>query len=266
VFVHGLLVNANLWRHVVSRLADGHRCLTLDLPLGSHLEPVPGSELTPPELADMIAAAIERLGQGAVTLVGNDTGGALCQLVATRRPEVIDRLVLTSCDAYDNFPAKIFAYLKPFGRAPWAIPLAFAPIRWRPLRRLPIAFGWITKRPIEREAEDSYVLPPLSSGQVREDLAKLIRGLDSRYTLEAAERLRSFHRPVLLAWSAEDKLFPPRHAERLRDDLPEARLEWVEDALTFSPEDNPQRVAELIAGFAPRGPRAATERSSSTAR
>jgi len=264
VFVHGLLVNANLWRKVVPRLAGEHRCVTLDMPFGSHLEPMPEAQLTPPELADIVAGAIEELGLGPVTLVGNDTGGAVCQLVATRRPDLIDRLVLTSCDCYDNFPPKIFAFLAPVGRAPGLIPFLFAPLRLRAPRRLPIAFGWVTKRPIDRDAEDSYVLPVFRSRDVRIDLGKLIKGIHPRYTLEAAEQLRSFHRPVLLAWSAEDKLFPASYAERLRDDLPEAKLEWVEDARTFSAEDNPERVAELIAGFAP-GARTAQRSSSANA-
>jgi pimeloyl-ACP methyl ester carboxylesterase len=251
VFAHGLLVNANLWRNVVARLADRFQCVTLDLPLGSHVEPVGDSPLTPTDLADLVADAIDELGRGPVTLVGNDTGGGISQILAARRPELIDRLVLTSSDAYDVFPPKLFAYLKPFGRAPGAIPLAFGAMRWRPLRRLPIAFGWVTKRPIDRDAEDSYVLPVLTNAGVRSDLAKVIRGLDPRYTLEAAERLRTFHRPVLIAWSDEERVFPRHYAERLRDDLPEATLEWIEDAYTFSPEDNPEAVARSIAAFLP---------------
>src|SRR5215211_1417412 len=194
VFVHGLLVNANLWRKVVPRLSGEHTCVTLDVPLGAHLEPMPGSELDPPTVADIVAAATEELELGAVTLVGNDTGGAICQLVATRRPDLIDRLVLTSCDCYDNFPPKVFAFLAPVARFPAAIPFVFAPLRLRAPRRLPIAFGWVTKQPIERDAEDSYVLPVLTRKEVRADLAKVLRGLDPRHTLAAAEELRSFHR------------------------------------------------------------------------
>jgi pimeloyl-ACP methyl ester carboxylesterase len=263
VFVHGLLVNANLWRKVVGPLALDHRCVTLDLPLGSHLEPMPGSELTPPDLAGVVAAAIEELGLGPVTLVGNDTGGAISQLVATSRPELIDRLVLTPCDCYDIFPPKMFAYLRPFGTFPGAIPLAFGAMRLRPLRRLPFAFGWLAKRPIDRDAEDSYVLPVLGSAGVRADLGKVISGVDPRYTLEAAEQLRSFHRPVLLAWSAEEKLFPREYAERLRDDLPEATLEWIDDSYSFSPEDNPGRLVELIRGFGVHTPTRTAQQSSS---
>ncbi len=113
VFVHGLLVNANLWRKVVPRLAPDFRCVALELPLGSHLEPMRAdADLEPPALADLIAGAIEAIGLEDVTLVGNDTGGALCQLVVTRRPERIARLVLTSCDYRDAFPPRLFSYFK----------------------------------------------------------------------------------------------------------------------------------------------------------
>jgi pimeloyl-ACP methyl ester carboxylesterase len=250
VFLHGVLVNANLWRKVVPRLSDRHRCIALDMPFGSHVEPVPGADLSPPALANLVGDAFDALGLEDVTLVGNDTGGAICQLVAVNRPERLGRLVLTSCDSYEHFPPTLFSFFKPLGKVTPAIPFLFAPLRMRAARRLPIAYGWVTKERIEpREAEDSYVLPLLTDARVRDDLRRLIPGLDKRYTLEAAERLRSFDKPVLIAWSTEDKLFPRSDGERLADTFPDARLEWVEGARTFSAEDRPDRVAELIASF-----------------
>src|SRR5262249_47121802 len=107
VFLHGLLVNANLWRKVVTRLSPDFRCIALDLPLGAHTLPMPdAADLTPHGLAALVADALEALALEQVTLVGNDTGGALCQIVVTRRPERIGRLVLTSCDYRDNFPPR----------------------------------------------------------------------------------------------------------------------------------------------------------------
>jgi pimeloyl-ACP methyl ester carboxylesterase len=250
VFVHGVIVNANLWRKVVSRLSDRFRCIALDMPLGAHVEPMPEADLSPPGLANLVADALDALGLEDVTLVGNDTGGAVCQLVAVNRPERLGRLALTSCDSFDHFPPKLFAFLKPVARVTPAIPLLFAPLRMRAPRRLPIAFGWVTKKPIEpREAEDSYVLPLLTDNRIRADFARLVPGLDPRYTLEAGERLRSFDKPALIAWSAEDKLFPRSDAERLAAIIPQARLEWVDGARTFSAEDQPERVAELISSF-----------------
>jgi pimeloyl-ACP methyl ester carboxylesterase len=250
VFVHGLLVNANLWRQVVPALAGDFRCVALDMPLGSHLRPMPkAADLSPYGLADLVADAIEKLGLDNVTLVGNDTGGAISQIVVTRRPERIRRLVLTPCDAFDNFPPSLFKWALAPGQIPSLVPLVFAPLRLRAPRRLPFAFGWLTKRPIDHEAEDSYILPPLGDGGVRRDVAKILRGVDPKYTLEAAEKLRDFRSPALLAWASEDRFFPPEHAERLAKIIPDARVEWIDDSYSFVSEDQPGRLAELIAGF-----------------
>ena len=173
VFVHGLLVNANLWRKVVPALAGDFRCIALDMPLGSHLRPMPkDADLSPYGLADLVADAIEALGLEDVTLVGNDTGGAISQIVATPRPERIGRLVLTPCDAFDVFPPAIFKWALAPAQIPALVPLVFAPLRLRAPRRLPFAFGWLAKRPIDRDAEDSYVLPPLSDAGVRRDVPR----------------------------------------------------------------------------------------------
>ncbi len=249
VFAHGALVNANLWRKVVARL-DGFKRVTLDLPLGSHLEPLPkNSDVSPPALADLIGDAIEALDLNEVTLVGNDTGGGLSQILVTRRPARIGALVLTSCDAFDNFPPRFFRIVLAPALIPGAIPLAFGALRVRALRRLPIAYGWLTNEPIDADAEDSYVLPVFSSGEVRRDIRRVLGGLDPRYTLDAALKLTAFERPALIAWSAEDRFFPREHGERLAKIIPGARFEAIDGARTFSPEDRPDRLGELIGAF-----------------
>ncbi|MBK5232668.1 MAG: alpha/beta hydrolase [Thermoleophilia bacterium] len=250
VFVHGLLVNANLWRKLVERLSAEFRCVVLDLPIGSHILPrEPGADNGPVAVANLAADAIDALGLEDVTLIGNDSGGAMSQVIVTTRPERIGRLVLTSCDFRDNFPPKLFAYFKPTAAIPGALYLLAQSLRIRPMRRLPIAFGWLTKRPIEREAEDSYLLPAMTSGAVREDTRKFIKGSDVSITNAAADRLGEFRKPAMIAWSTEDKAFPPADGEALAKALPDSRLEWVDDAYTFSMEDNPDRLAELIRDF-----------------
>jgi pimeloyl-ACP methyl ester carboxylesterase len=250
VFVHGLLVNANLWRKLVERLAPDFRCIVLDLPLGSHTLPLaPGSENTVPGVAASIADALEALGLEDVTLIGNDSGGALSQIVVTTHPERVGRLVLTSCDYRDNFPPKLFTYFKPAAAIPGLMWALLQPMRFRLPRRSPIAFGWLTKRPIDRAAEDSYILPVLGGAAVRADARAFIRSADVAQTNAAADLLPSFDRPALIAWSAEDRVFPVADAHKLAADLPAGRVELVEDAYTFSMEDNPDRLAQLIAGF-----------------
>lgn len=248
VFVHGALVNANLWRKVVPEL-DGFTRVALDMPLGSHAEPMPDRDLSVPGAARLIGEAVEALGLRDVTLVGNDTGGALCQIAASTRPGWLGRLVLTSCDAFENFPPGPLRHLIPIFRLPGVIPVAFAGMRSRRLRQLPIAYGLGVNEPIDRDAEDTYALPMLARREIRADLRRFLRDPGPPHTIAAAERLRDFDRPALIAWSADDRFFPLADAERLATTIPGARLELIADSRTFSPEDQPERLAELIAGF-----------------
>jgi pimeloyl-ACP methyl ester carboxylesterase len=249
VFVHGALVNANLWRKVVPRL-EGFTRIALDLPLGSHVEPMPkDADYRSTALAELINDAIEKLDVRGATVVANDTGGGLAQIAAARRPEPIGALVLTSCDAFENFPPRFFRIVLAPARIPGGISAAFQGLRLRPLRRLPIAFGWLTNEQIDREADDSYVLPVLTSGEIRRDTRRFLNGFEPDVLLDAVAELTRWDRPALIAWSANDRFFPREHAERLAAILPQARLEWIEGARTFSPEDRPDRLAELIGAF-----------------
>ncbi len=254
VFVHGLLVDGRLWRKVTPALEGEFRCLTPDFPLGAHTIPMKAdADVTPPGLARLVIEFIENLDLRDVTLVGNDTGGALTQIAITESPERIARVVLTPCDAFDNFLPPMFKGLQILARFQPALTAFVQPLRLRPLRRLPIAFGWLTKRPIDREVEDSWVHAFFSRREVRRDTARILRAIDARYTNEAAERLRSFDKPVLIAWATEDKVFPLEHARKLAELLPDARVEEIEDSYSFVPEDQPERLAELIGEFAGGG-------------
>jgi len=250
VFVHGVIVNANLWRKLVERLTPDHRCVVLDLPVGAHTLPLPAdADLGPVEVASLVADSIEALGLDDVTLVGSDSGGAFSQIVVTTRPERIGRLVLASSDYRDNFPPKLFSYFTLLGIIPGAMWLVSQTLRISPLRRAPVAFGWITKRRMDREAEDSYALPLSARAEVRRDLRRFIRKTDKTITNDAADRLPGFNKPALIAWSDEDRVFPKSDAVALAADLPDSRLEYVEDSYTFSMEDNPDQLAGLIRDF-----------------
>jgi pimeloyl-ACP methyl ester carboxylesterase len=259
VFVHGAFVNANVWRKVVPLLARELRCVVLDLPLGSHTTPMrPDADLSEHGLVDLVAGAIEALRLDGVTLVGMDTGGAICQFVVTQRPERIGRLVLTSCDYRDNFPPRIFSHLKLMPAMPdWLMVLLFTPFRLRAIRRLPNGFGLLTHRPVERDVEDSWVLPSLEDRRVRADVKKALRIFDKRRLNATADLLASFDGPALIAWSADDRVFPVEHGRRLAADLRDARFELIPGARSLSMEDQPKRLAGLIGEFVATTPAAA---------
>lgn len=250
LFVHGLLVNGTLWRKVTASLEDRFRCIAPDLPLGSHAAPMrPDADLTPPGLARLVADFMDTLELEDVTLVGNDTGGAICQLVATRHPERLAALVLTPCDAYENFLPPAFRPLQWIARVPGGVTAMAQTLRSPTLRRSPLGFGMLTRRPIDEAVLEGWSRPAIDSADVRRDLRKVLTGIHPRYTVEAAARLAEFDRPTLIAWAPEDRFFKFAHAERLAATIPDARLERVPDSATFVPEDQPERLAELIAGF-----------------
>ncbi|GAB2546086.1 alpha/beta fold hydrolase [Nocardia heshunensis] len=248
VFVHGLLVNANLWRKVIAPLSREFRCVAVDLPFGSHTTAMPDADLTPPGLAQLVIAAIEKLELGPVTLVGNDSGGAVSQLVVAARPDLVARLVLTCCDAYENFPPPFFNYVGLAARTPGALTALALSLRIRATRRLPIAYGWLMRGALDPAVGDSYALP-VNDRAIREDVRRAITGLDSQYLLTAAKTFADFKQPVLLAWSAGDRFFPERYAERLAADFPDSRIEWIHDARTFSAEDQPAQLTAAISKF-----------------
>jgi pimeloyl-ACP methyl ester carboxylesterase len=250
VLVHGLLVNSLLWADVAELLAKDFRVIAPDLPLGSHRQPLEtGADLTPTGLAKLITDFLAALGLEKVTLVGNDTGGALCQLVAVHHGERVGRLVLTPCDSYESFPPPAFAPLMALGRVPGAIWALGNSMRPRFAQRLPIAYGWLSKRPIDDAVMRSFLGPVQTDRRIRREVATVMRGVDRRYTLEAAKHFAEFDKPVLIAWAPEDRFFKFGSAERLAQAFPNARLERIEDSLTFVSIDQPQRLAELIAGF-----------------
>jgi pimeloyl-ACP methyl ester carboxylesterase len=251
VFVHGAFVDGTLWRNVVPRLEGTYRCVVPDLPLGSHVTPMnAGADLSPPGLAKLVADFIESLELEDVTLVGNDTGGAICQLVVTRHPDRIGRLVLTPCDAYENFLPPAFRYLQVLARIPGGVTALAQAMRLPGSSRSPLAFGWLSKRRIPSDVLAAWATPLIRDAGTRRDLREVLRGISKAYTLEAATRLRNFGGPTMLAWATEDRFFKPRFAERLAGDIPGSRLEWIDDARTFVSEDQPERLATLIAEFA----------------
>lgn len=251
VFIHGALVNGDLWRKVVPHLSKDYRCITPDLPLGSHTIPMNAdADLSPYGLAKLIDDFLGALGLQGVTLVGNDTGGGLCQIVVTRHPDRVGRLVLTPCDAYEHFPPTFFKWLLYPARWPLGSKVLLAPMRFKAMRNAPTGFGLLTKKGIDPEITAAWLEPARRDPGIRRDLAKLIRGLHPRYTLEAADRLGEFDRPVLLVWTREKDFFTWEHAEKLSKAFPDARLEEVEDSYTFVSEDQPEQLAKLIAEFA----------------
>jgi pimeloyl-ACP methyl ester carboxylesterase len=248
VFVHGYLVDGRLWDGVVDRLPDHCRCLAPDWPIGAQQVAMkPDADLSPYGIAATIANFLEALDLSDVTIVGNDSGGAMSQVLVTRHPERIGRLVLTNCDTHDNFPPGIFKAMPPIAKLPGGMSLLAAPFRIGALARA--AFKPFSKNPIPADLIASWMKPALHDPGVKRDAKKVTAGMNKRYTLEAAEKLRGSELPILLAWAPGDRFFPLEYAERLAADAPNARLVEISNSKTFVPLDQPALLADLIGNF-----------------
>jgi pimeloyl-ACP methyl ester carboxylesterase len=254
VFVHGVGVNGDLWRAVVPPLAQRHRCIAPDLPLGSHSHPLRAdADLSLAGLARIVADLLDALDLKDVTIVANDTGGAVTQWLVGHHPERIVRLVLTSCDAFEKFPPTPQRYLLPASRVGALMWLVGWTAQFKPVQRLPTAYGWATSRPLPRHIMRSYTDPVRTIAGVRRDFARLLRAVDTRYTFEAAESLRGFDRPALVLWAADDKLFPIDHGRRLAELLPQGRFDAIANSRTFIPEDQPAELVSRVTDFLAEG-------------
>ncbi len=252
VFVHGFLVDDTLWGDVPERLAAaGFRAYAPTWPLGSQRTPMrPDAELSPRGVARIVLSFLEALDLRDVVLVGNDTGGAVCQFLLDEDASRIGRLVLTNCDAFDVFPPFPFNLLFRLGRHPVATRLALQPFRWSALANGPLGFGLLTKRRITSEESGRRMTPAITDEGVRRDTARFLRGWSAADLADAATRLGKFEKPVLLAWAPEDLFFKFSLAERLAETFPDARIVRIPDARTFVALDQPERLAEAIASFA----------------
>jgi pimeloyl-ACP methyl ester carboxylesterase len=252
VLLHGLMMDASLWDGPMANLSVDHRCVAPTLPLGAHRHAMHAdADLSLPGIARLVAEFLDRLDLHDVTLVGNDTGGAIVQLLMCDGAARVGRVVLASCEAFDNFPpglpGKVLALTGKL--SPRMFGLFMQQMRLRTLRRLPITFGWLTKRGDAATAR--WMKPVQRQPEICRDAVRIVRAAvaDTNLMLEAAECLPSFNRPALVVWATGDRVMPPEHGRRLAELLSQGRLVGVEDSYTLIPLDQPARLAQIIREF-----------------
>ncbi|MEW1687091.1 alpha/beta fold hydrolase [Streptomyces sp. NPDC091265] len=254
VLLHGLMMDASLWEGPIAGLSADHRCLAPTLPLGAHRHAMRAhADLSLVGTARLVTEFLDRLDLRDVTLVGNDTGGALVQLIVADGAARVGRVVLVSCEAFDNYPARVTGTtLALAGRlSPRMFGLFMQQMRLRAVRRLPIAFGWLTHR--GDAATRRWTRPVMTRPEIRRDAVRTLRaaGEDARRLAEASESLPSFDRPALVLWAAGDRVMPPEHGRRLAALLPQGRLVEIAGSRTLVPLDQPEQLVWLVREFVP---------------
>lgn len=252
VLLHGLMMDASLWDGPIGDLSVDHRCVAPTLPLGAHRHAMRAdADLSLPGIARLVAEFLDRLDLHDVTLVGNDTGGALVQLLICHGAERVARVVLASCEAFDNFPPGLTGRtLVLTGKLPPAMfGLFMQQMRFRALRRLPIAFGWLTKRGDAATAR--WMKPVMERADIRHDTVRVLRAAaaDPRLLVGVSECLPRFQHPALIVWAGGDRVMPPEHGRRLAELFPHGQLAQIDDSYTLIPLDRPTMLAQAIREF-----------------
>jgi pimeloyl-ACP methyl ester carboxylesterase len=205
VLIGGLAMDWRLWRKVIELLGPDYRCVAPDMPLGSHRRPMNAdADLSLVGLGRIVAELIERLELDDVTLVFNDWGGGQT-MVSHDLLGRVGRLVLASCEAFDNYPpgmAGNAALLS--AKVPGGISLMRQTILRRPTRRLPMVYGQMSKKGVPDDLIRSW-LEPLARPQIQRDLRKYVGDVRAggREMTAATPALAGFEKPVLIVWDSE---------------------------------------------------------------
>jgi pimeloyl-ACP methyl ester carboxylesterase len=251
VFVHGFLADGALWSGVADLLAArGVRSYAPDWPLGAHRIALrPDADQSPRGVARQILAFLDELDLTGVTLVGNDTGGALCQFIVDTDASRIGRLVLTNCDGFDVFPPTpfkpVFALLRSERRAKFLA----GQMRPRVLRHSWLGFGLLAKN-LPADLTRSWIEPARTDPGVRNDAVRFLRAVEPRELLDLSTRLDRFDGPVSIVWGAADHAFTTKLGKRLQQAFSDATFVPVRKSRTFVPLDAPVALADEIVAIA----------------
>ena len=252
VFLHLVLAEASHWDKMPELLADRYRCIFPTLPMGAHKIPAnPEADLSVDGLARAVVDLIQHLGLDQVTIVGNDSGGAISQVIAANYPEQLARVVLTNCDMYDDFPPKLFAYFNLLPHIPGGLKITGHALKIRAFWGLPFVFGRLANV-VDGTKIDRWADALLADDRVRADARKVLLGFGPDVTNKAAAQLKDTELPILVAWGEDDRAFKPTLAERFVSEVPSAELCWIKNCKTLVCWDQPEKLAELIHEFATR--------------
>lgn len=255
VFVHGALVDGSLWHDVAGRLgAHGHRALAPDLPMGSHRTPLPEADLTPTGQAALLLDYLEHLDLADVTLVANDSGGAVTQLMlgsGDRRVERVGRVVFTNCDTVGRFPPPPFDRMFAAATHPRLTAVLLKPNRLAAVRAGRLGFGPLCAEPLDPALTWRWIEPTVSDARIRRDFARFAAGVAAQQQelADATLRLHSFDRPVLVVWGTDDRFFRLADGHKLADRFRDGRVVEVPGCRTFVAHDRPERLADEVAAF-----------------
>lgn len=218
ILLHGLWGGLNEWQPIVDPLSVSHHVIVMDF-IGFHGSDKPDVQYHNALLSQFLVGFIEALGLDDVTLMGHAMGANAAAYTAFHHPGVADALILVDGAGYRNPDRDL-------GK-----PLSEGMIRFRRIATgssLAATRGLLERRVADAGlitdewVEEAFALWVDSAGAIGDMLAE---GGDL-----TEEEMRQIDLPTLVVWGAEDQVFSPDNAERLRVDIDGAVVQFIEGA------------------------------------
>ena len=251
IFVHGFPLNGFQWRDVIEPLAGVRRCVALDqLGLG-HTQVRADQPLALSDQAPMVVALADALGADRIDLVGNDSGGGICQAVAARFPERVRSLTLTNCEVHDYWPNAALKSFYDSWRAGAVVPALQAMLNDPSAARAGFATAYQDPAHLTDEAVRVYLEPILATEARIATLTRLVlSNTDPALTVALEPALQRLQAPTLVVWADADVFFDVRSKHWLEQSIPGFRkLVSVPEAKLFFPEERPAFLADELREF-----------------
>jgi pimeloyl-ACP methyl ester carboxylesterase len=251
LFVHGVLMNKHLWRHQLQHFSDIRRCIAIDLLAHGDTEIDADQDVSVTANAAMIAEVLDALDIDRVDIVGNDSGGGICQIFAALNPHRVRTLTLTDCDASDNWPPAAFQPFVDMAVAGGLNDALAEMLADKSRYRSPEALGPAYQAPDSVTDVDIevYLRPFLRTDQRARNLQRFLAAFDNRHTVAIESQLRALRAPTLIVWGTDDVYFPIRWAHWLAATIPGAAAPVeVPGGRLFFVEEHPQALNEPLRG------------------
>jgi pimeloyl-ACP methyl ester carboxylesterase len=243
LFVHGVLLNGALWRHVIDGVKSERRCIAIDI-LGHGATVTPaGADVSFVAQAGMIEAFLDALNIADVDLVANDSGGGIAQIFAANNPARVRMLTLTNCDTHDNYPPPAlegFIGLAKNGQIGATVQRVLDEPEFG---RNVLGTGYERPEDLSRETIEEYLLPWLATPEAAKHLERFLTTFDNTQNTSIEPKLRKLQAPTLIVWGTGDVFFDKRWAYWLKDTIPGVtEVIEVPDAKLFFPEERPEAL------------------------
>ncbi len=222
VLLHGFGANTHTWKHVVPRLAERYKTISLDLKgFGGSPKP-PDDGYSAIDQADLVARFIIGKGLTDVTLIGHSFGGAVALITALNlqaQRQAPHSLILIDTIAYEQALPFFITLL----RLPLLGRLFLDVIPEEAQVAFMLGVVYHDKTKITEDTIAAYAKPLKEEG-AKTALIKTAKLIIPPHIEDIVSAYTTIRSPTLIIWGQHDKIVPIDLGSRLTNQLPTAKF------------------------------------------